>query len=266
MEPPPRRPWQPPPPPPWNDPREPFAGLQARAGQGFARFRHGARGLLLPLLLWPLFFDALWEIATGDVRALMGAVLCAGFTLFGVHLLRRGQAGDTRRAAIMVAIGTGMIAGLGAELPMPMPPLLAAGAWLGTRLLYDGAVQEVAPPAPPPPPGPLDEARTRLARIAAQPSLSGVAAAMGRVLDDLAARPERLPEARRFLVVHLDGLDRIRERLEAGAEPPPGLPKLIEDLTGAADDLRARLRAEESAALDIQVKVLSERLRQEGYA
>jgi hypothetical protein len=65
--------------------------------------------------------------------------------------------------------------------------------------------------------------------------------------------------------VHLDGLDRIRERLEAGAEPPPGLPRLIEDLTSAAEDLRGRIRAEETAALDIQVKVLSERLRQEGY-
>ncbi|WP_237217092.1 hypothetical protein, partial [Falsiroseomonas oryziterrae] len=90
--------------------------------------------------------------------------------------------------------------------------------------------------------------------------------AMARLLDVLAARRERLSEARRFLAVHLDGLDRIRERLEAGAEPPPGLPKLLEDLTGAADELRDRLRAEESAALDIQVKVLADRLRQEGYA
>jgi hypothetical protein len=36
-------------------------------------------------------------------------------------------------------------------------------------------------------------------------------------------------------------------------------------LTSAAEDLRGRIRAEETAALDIQVKVLSERLRQEGY-
>ncbi len=271
MEPPPRRPWQPPPPPPWNapGPPAPFAAARARLEQGFGRFRHGARGMLLPLLLWPLFFDAIWEIATGDAGALVGAALGAGFTLFGVHLLRRGRAGDTRRAAVMVAVATGMIAGLGALLPMPMPPLLAAGAWLGTRLLYDGAVEEVAapaPPAPPPRPGPIEEARARLARIAAEPRLAGVAGAMGGVLDDLAAKPERLDAARRFLAVHLDGLDRIRVRLEAGAEAPPGLPKLIEDLTGAADDLRARLRAEESAALDIQVKVLSERLRQEGYA
>jgi len=252
-------------PPSWGTPA-PFDAARGQLEQGFARFRNGTRGLLLPLLLWPLFFDAIWEIATGDFRALTGAALGAGFTLAGVRLLRRGRRGDTRRAAIMVAVATGMIAGLGAALPMPMPVLLAAGAWFGTRLLYDGAVAEVAPPPPPPPPGPLDEARARLVRIAAEPRLAPIAAAIGGVLDDLAARPERLAEARRFLTVNLDGLDRIRERLEAGAAPPEGLPRLLGDLAEAAEQLRRKLRDEETAALDIQVKVLSERLRQEGYA
>jgi hypothetical protein len=127
-------------------------------------------------------------------------------------------------------------------------------------------VQEVAPPPPPPPPGPLDEARARLAKVMRQPRLVGAAGAMAGVLDDLSARPERLTEARRFLTVHLDGLDRIAERLEAGAEPPPGLPRLLEDLESAAEELRRKLREQESAALDIQVKVLSDRLRAEGYA
>jgi hypothetical protein len=268
MEPPPRRPWQPPPPHPWSQPSLPPAlgAARARIEQGFARFRHGSRGMLLPLFLWPLFFDAIWEIATGDLRALAGAALGVGLTLLGVARLRRGEAGDTRRAAVLVAVATGLVAGLGAQMPMPMPVLLAAGAWLGTRLLYDGAMQETAPAPPPPPPGPLEEARLRLARIAAEPRLAGVAAAMGGVLDDLGERPARLTEARRFLAVHLDGLDRIRERLEAGAAPPATLPVLLDDLTEAAEELRAKLRAEETAALDIQVKVLSERLRQEGYA
>jgi hypothetical protein len=234
--------------------------------QGFSRFRHGTRGLLLPLFTWPLFFDAIWEIGTGDVRGLVAAALGIGLTVGATAMLRRGRKGDTRRAALMVGAASGVVAGLGAALNPVMAALLGAGGWLGTRLLYDGAVQEVAPPAPPPPPGPLDEHRARLARIAAEPRLVGVTGALAGVLDDLAERPDRITEARRFLAVHLDGLDRIRERLEAGAEPPEGLPKLLEDLTSAADDLRGRIRAEETAALDIQVKVLSERLRQEGYA
>jgi len=250
-------------------PPSPEAALRearARAGQGVAAVRAGTRGLLLPMLTWPLIFDSVWEIATGDVIGLLAAGGGMGLTLGATWLLRRGRRGDTGRAAILAGTATGVVAGVGAAMNPVMAVILGAGAWAGTRLLYDGAVQETEAPPPPAPPGPLEEARLRLERIAAQPQLVGVSGAMAGVLDDLAARPERLSEARRFLTVHLDGLDRIRERLEAGAEPPPGLPRLLEDLTGAADELRDRLRAEETAALDIQVKVLADRLRQEGYA
>lgn len=267
----PRRPWQAPPPPPWREgqvqpPDAPWRDLRAKVEDGVSRVRSGTRGLLLPLMVWPLFWDAISEVVRG--RAVPLAVALAGIVLplVAVWLLRRGRRGDTNLAAIVTALGTGLVAWLGAGLSLPIALLLAAGGWLGTRLLYDGAVVEVEPPPPPAPPGPLEEARTRLARIAAEPRLVGVAGAMAGVLDDLGDRPERITEARRFLAVHLDGLDRIRERLEAGAEPPPGLPRLLEDLTSAADELRDRIRAEETAALDIQVKVLSERLRQEGYA
>jgi hypothetical protein len=141
--------------------------------------------------------------------------------------------------------------------------------------LYDW-LPEIAPPEPPPPPrplpdGPLAEARLRLDRIIASAaqrqdrSLAPVADRIGAVLDDLAERPDRLPQARRFLAVNLDGLERISQRLDSGAEPPATLAPLLEDLAKAAEELRAKLRAEETAALDIQVKVLADRLRQEGY-
>lgn len=87
---------------------------------------------------------------------------------------------------------------------------------------------------------------------------------MQAVVEDLAARPARLHDARRFLNVHLDGLSRIVDRLEAGAEPPETLPSLLTDLAASARKLRSELRSAESEALDIQVKVLAERLRQEG--
>lgn len=264
-----RRPWEPPPPAPWRESAPPppvWENARAKLEEGYSRMRAGTRGLLLPLFTWPLFFDAIWEIATSDVGGVAAAVLGMALTLLAVVVLRRGRKGDTQRAALLTGLATALVAWFGAAMNPLLAVLLGVGGWFGTRLLYDGAVQEVEPPAPPPPPGPLDEARARLTRIAAQPGLVGVAGAMAGVLDDLSARPERIGEARRFLAVHLDGLDRIRERLEAGAEPPPGLPLLLEDLTKAADELRDKLRAQETAALDIQVKVLSERLRQEGYA
>ena len=99
----------------------------------------------------------------------------------------------------------------------------------------------------------------------ADPRLRGVADAMEGVLDDLTAHPDRLPQARRFLAVHLDGLERITARLEAGAAPPEGLPALLDELTRTAGELRQRLTHEETEALEIQVKVLSDRLREEGF-
>jgi hypothetical protein len=245
---------------------DPWRDARAKVEQRFSAFRNGTRGLLLPLFTWPLLFDVVVEVVSGNTRGLVAAGLGILLPILAVRTLRRGRRGDTRRAAILTAVATGLVAAMGAQTGMPIALLLAAGAWLGTRLMYDGAQVEVEPPAPPPPPGPLSEARERLARVTAEPRLAGIAQAMDAVLDDLDARPDRLPLARRFLAVHLDGLDRIAQRLTAGAEPPPGLPQLLTDMQSAADELRAKLRAEESMALDIQVKVLAERLRQEGYA
>ncbi|MDP3416883.1 hypothetical protein [Falsiroseomonas sp.] len=252
---------------PWQN--DPWRGARAKAEGAFSSFRNGTRGLLLPLFTWPLLIDVVVEVVRGNTRGLVAAGLGILLPILAVRVLRRGRRGDTRRAAVLVAVATGIVAMMGAQTGAPIALLLAAGAWLGTRLMYDGAQVEVeppAPPAPPRPPGPLDEARLRLARISAEPRMAGIAQAMDAVLDDLDARPDRLPLARRFLTVHLDGLDRIAQRLSAGAEPPASLPQLLTDMETAAEDLRAKLRAEESVALDIQVKVLSDRLRQEGYA
>ena len=239
--------------------RQAGGALQQRA----ERLRAGTRGLLLPLFAWPLLPDLVVEIAKGQARGVVAAALGLLLPLLALRSLRRGRRGDTHRAACLMGVAAGLVAGLGAGTGALLAVLLGAGAWAGTRLLYDGAVVEVeSPPAP----GPLAEARARLARIAAEPRLAAAAGAMQAVIEDLVARPDRLPLARRFLAVHLDGLERIAERLAAGAAPPPGLPRLLEDLRAAAEELRARLRAEETAALDIQVKVLAERLRQEGYA
>jgi hypothetical protein len=251
---------------------EPWIAARDAARQGLDRFRNGTRGLLLPAFTWPLLPELIFEIARGNTRAVVAASLGLGLPWLAVRRLRRGRAGDTNRAALLMAGATGIVSAMGAGHAAPLAVLLAAGAWLGTRLLYDGSTEELPEPAPPPPPGPLEEAVARLTRrrsapvTQTDPKLASVTEAMAGVLDDLSARPERLPQARRFLTVHLDGLERITDRLSAGAAPPPGLPGLLDELREAADDLRQRLRAEESEALEIQVKVLSERLRQEGYA
>jgi hypothetical protein len=237
------------------------------------------RGLALPIFASPLLPAALFAIG-GDERAVAGSALGFGGSLLAARVLRRGREGDARRAAWLMAVGTGLAAHMAGGMGGVMPFIMAAGALAGTRMMYR-ALPETAPPPPPEPPpavvvpsaadGLVQESRARLGRIEAvaerraDPRLQGVAAAMEGVLDDLTAHPDRLPQARRFLAVHLDGLERITARLEAGATPPEGLPSLLDELTRTAGELRERLAREESAALEIQVKVLSDRLREEGF-
>lgn len=231
------------------------------------------RRWLLPFTILPLFPATLVNLFSGREWALLGCLVGMGLPMVATWLMRRGRAGDAGLAALAMGGAAAGVGWLGAEAGPIAGLLLGAGAWGGTRLLYTGIVEAPPPPpdAAPAPPGPLDDARARLAQIrlmaqaAAEPRLLPVAAAIAAVLDEFERRPERLEEARRFLGVNLDGLERIAARLSAGAEPPPGLPRLLRDMEAAAADLRTRLREQESAALAVQVKVLGDRLRQEGY-
>jgi hypothetical protein len=248
---------------------------------GWIGLRTRFRGYALPIFASPLLAAALFAALGGDNRIVTGSLLGFGASLLATRVLRRGQLGDANRAAWLMAVGTGLAAHMAADMGSIFPFVMAAGALYGTRLIYT-ALPETAPPPPPPeplpepeppaaPPALVEESRGRLARIETVAQrrgdwrLQGVAAAMGGVLDDLTARPDRLPMARRFLTVQLDGLDRIVQRLEAGAAPPETLPGLLDELTRTAGELRQRLSREESEALEIQVKVLSDRLREEGY-
>lgn len=241
---------------------------------GWIGLRARWRGYGLPIFASPLLPAALVAAIGGDEKIVLGAALGFGASLLAARRLRRGRQGDAKRASWIMAVGTGLAAHFAADLGTIFPFVMAGGALLGTRLMYT-ALPETAPPPPPepppPPPGPIEESRIRLARIEAvatrlaDPRLRGVATAMEGVLDDLTARPDRLPMARRFLTVHLDGVERIVQRLEAGAAPPDNLPSLLDELTRTAGELRGRLRHEETEALEIQVKVLSDRLREEGY-
>jgi hypothetical protein len=241
--------------------------------KGWIGLRTRARGFGLPFFASPLIPAALLGAIGGDERIVLGSALGFGFSVLAARVLRRGRKGDADRAAWIMAVGTGLAAFFAAGLGTIFPFVLAAGAFFGTRMSFQ-ALPETAPPpppVPPAPPGPIELARARLSRIEEaatrldEPRVMGVARAMESVLNDLAERPDRLPQARRFLSVHLDGLERITERLEGGAAPPERLPALLEDLTRTAGELRERLRREETEALDIQVKVMSDRLREEGY-
>ncbi len=235
------------------------------------------RRWLLPFTILPLLPATLFNLFAGREWALLGCVAGIALPMAATWLMRRGRRGDAQLAAAAMGGAAGLVTLLGAGAGPVAALLLGAGAWGGTRLLYTG-VQEVLPPPEPPPaepppamPEPLRLARERLAGLAARAprlpasTIGGAILALDGVVADLLAAPARLPEARGLLEVQLDGLERIADRLEAGAAPPPGLDRLLRDMAEEAEGLRARIRDQETMALAVQVKVLGDRLKREGY-
>ncbi len=230
------------------------------------------RGAMLVLVALPLLPALLVNLIGGEQRMLLGILLGLLALGLGVRRLRRGRLG---KAAVLVGVGTGLIAGMSAGIAPLGAIVFGAMAWFGTRLLYEDAEPaveepEIVPPAAPPPgPAPdlLEVPRARLAALqGADLRLRPAVTALGALLAELSQRPGAMVEARRFLNLQLDGLERIDGRLRAGAEPPASLADLVEEMARGSYQMRDRLRAAETEALEIQVKVLAERLRQEGYA
>jgi hypothetical protein len=224
------------------------------------------RGTVLVLLALPLGPALLASLLSGDQRMMLGNILGIGLLVLALRLLRRGR---IRPAAIATALATAFVAHLAAQLSPLGAVIFGAIAFFGASLLYaDAPAPELPPePAPPPAPDPLDLPRARFAALSGADSRlhPAICAAQG-LLQELEQRPGTLPDARRFLSLQLDGLERIESRLRAGAIPPESLPMLIDDMARGSTAMRDRLRTAETEALEIQVKVLADRLRQEGYA
>jgi MFS family permease len=231
----------------------------------------GLRGLALAFFLSPLIPAAFINLFSGRSTQLVGTLLGLGLGALAIRTLNRARRGDARRAAVLVGVATGLATGLGANAGPIAGVLLGFGAFWGARLAY-GGIREAAPPAPPPPPRPRDaltDASDRLAALIARspaPMLLPAAHALRELVEDLIPHPERPEEARRYAVVMTDGLERIALRLERGAEATDTLPALLDDMHRGALSMQNRLRERETIALDVQVKVLSDRLKQEGLA
>ncbi|MFB9969115.1 hypothetical protein ACFFMP_03200 [Pseudoroseomonas cervicalis] len=227
------------------------------------------RGAMLVLVALPLLPALLINLIGGEQRALLGILL--GLLLLGLAL-RRLRRGQLQPGAMLVGVATGLIAGLSTGVAPLGAVVFGAMAGFGTRLLYEHAepAEDILPAPPPaarPAPDLLAAPRARLAALqGADLRLRPAVTALGALLAELSQRPGALTEARRFLALQLDGLERIDGRLRAGAEPPASLADLVEEMARGSYQMRDRLRAAETEALEIQVKVLAERLRQEGYA
>jgi hypothetical protein len=241
---------------PWSGAPSPRDGLRR------------VRGALLVLLALPLAPALLVNLIGGSGEQVAGTLLGIGGIALALRALRGGQ--GRKRAALLLGAATALMAGLAAQVPVLGAVMFGLMAWFGALLLYEGVPEPepVAVPAAPVVPDPLAPPRARLLALdnttssRLRPALFG----LRELLVELERRPDALPDSRRFLNLQLDGLERIARSLEAGAEPPPSLDRLVQEMAEGSGALRNRIRAAESEALDIQIKVLSDRLRQEGFA
>ncbi|WP_376090992.1 hypothetical protein ACE7GA_20910 [Roseomonas sp. CCTCC AB2023176] len=225
----------------------------------------------IPLVVFAVpFVPALFLALAGGHRPLIaGSVAGLAGIVAAMALLRRAQRGDARRASVLLGVGTGLAAGFAGGTGGLGGAVLGLMAWGGAKLLYEGVteVEPAPPPAPAVPPPPEDPLRGRVAALRfADSRLLPAVDALDRLRVEVAARPERGVEARRVLVLGLDGLERIAGRLRVGIEPPGNLDAALDDLARAADTAAHGLRAADTEALEIQVKVLRDRLREGGAA
>ena len=233
------------------------------------RWWTGLRGVPIALFALPFVPAFFLSLASGQGRLIGGCIAGIAGVASAMTHLARARRGDARRAGVVLGVGTGLAAGFAGGTGPIGAVVLGFMAWGGARLLYDG-VTEMAPPPPPPAPRPpdgLDPLRARIAALQAGDRLLLPAVeAMRGLLHELTLRPDAAGQARRVLVVGVDGLERIGQRLAQGATPPETLPVLVDDLARAARQSAEDLRGAETEALAIQVKVLQDRLHQEGIA
>jgi len=258
------------------------------------RFRHAQRGWVLFLFSLPLLAASVVGLASGNLALLGGAAGPWALIVGGTILARRGFAAEAagqippRRfrawLAALVGAGTGLAALLAAGHNPAIAALFGLGAAAGVRLLYGGDPRPATlPEAERPLSGDaavLASARDRIARLeaaaAAVPqrdfaeAIARIASLARRIAAEAEADPADLRRARRYLTVYLEGAETVANRY-VETHRGEAAPVLEEKFRGLLADLEAgfarqlaQLKETDARALDIDIAVLQQRLREEG--
>lgn len=266
------------------------------------RLRAKFDGLLIFLLTWPLLLKAVFSLWTDEPGLLVASG--GGWLLFmlGALLCRRGRRMELQewersmrsgRGRRLKTAGGGVI-GLATVVTAlfaaghGLPTALAFGvlATLGYFLLYGDAPGGAAVRRRIPQ-GAGDEAAALLReawgrldgieaasrRIASgefRQRLGHIVGGAERILKLVAEDPRDLRRARKFLTVYLQGAHRITEDYArthasgAPAELEQNFRTLLVEMQNTCEDQYTKLLQHDSSDLEVQIEVLSARLRREG--
>lgn len=255
--------------------------------------------LLLPL---PLLLKAVTSLWGGDFASLLGAGGAYAAFVVAAMLMGRGldverdqaerpfSAGRPLPLKTLAAVVVGMATGLAALTAASHGPLIAGcfgiAAAIGTVLFYgrdpgrrsvrlagDGeADAEVA--------AMLADAYRRLdlidaagrdlASIEFKQRLGSIIASIERILKLIEESPRDIRRARKFLKVYLEGTQRITDQYARthgqvqSAELEHNFRTLLVDMENTCNEQHQKLLQNDLLDLDVQIEVLSTRLRQEG--
>lgn len=259
------------------------------------------KAALLYLFVWPLPIAVLLALLRGDGRLLLGTALPFGLVLAAAWLVGRGISAREEdkapegfpRPFSAAAVLTGGAAFFTAFFAGGYSALFAAGfglaAGAGVALLYggDGAA---AKPSLPDGIAPfsaderrlIDQAKARIASLEAASAklasaefrsrLDRVARWARAVVDEIERDPRDLRRARKSLTVYLEGAERVTAKYlathpRAGDQAgtlEDGYRRLLDELERAFAEQHGKLLQNDTLDLDVQIEVLTKRLRQEG--
>ncbi len=260
------------------------------------------RGLLLLLLPLPLLIAFLAALATGQ----LGAVLAngAGFGLFmlGAALARAGfrveREYQRRSLARAPRLPLKALGGLVVALAAGFTAFTAAGYGLLTSLAFGVATligylmcygldprrdkfdaQQVGVSADEVLAAleegerairSIEKARAQLRNQELRARLGRITAQARKILEGIEADPKDLRRARKFLVVYLEGAQRVSEgyarthaKLESG-ELEDNFRRVLDSIEQVFAEQQARLLEDDALDLDVQIEVLQKQLQQEG--
>ncbi len=259
------------------------------------------KAALLSLFVWPLPIAALLALLRGDGTLLLGTALPFGLVVAAAWLLGRGIAAREEEKPAegfpkpfsAAALLTGGAAFLTAFFGGGYSALFAAGfalaAAAGVALLY-GTDSASTKPRLPEGVAPftaderrlLDQAKARIASLEAASAklasaefrsrLDRVARWARAVVDEIERDPRDLRRARKSLTVYLEGAERVTAKYlathpragdQAGALED-GYRRLLDELERAFAEQHSKLVRNDTHELDVQIEVLTKRLKQEG--
>ena len=262
----------------------------------------GLKGLLIFVLAFPLLFKAFISLWGGHLGAFVGNATAYGLFVLGAVLLRRGLIAEKRYAeqslafrrspplkatgAAVIGVATAVAAFAAVGHGVAISLLFGMGAAVGA-LFYYGLDPEPRPLAVP---GRgigadelravlkeayarlegINEARQSIRSLEFQQRLSAIVTQSQAILKAIEEDPRDLRRARRFLNVYLDGILRVTRQYvrthpqTQSYQLEQNYRALLVDMESVCREQHEKLMQNDVDDLDIQIEVLSKRLKQEG--